>query len=501
MFCGIIEASKEVSMMKCKPVLVSLLLLLAACVPTPEQEIVVNKADGRLEELIAATAPAVTYERMPEPSALPDAKAKDAPVPKSEPENTLRAALGAPEHVRDSAEGTIFGGTLQVSIDADVEIPNAANVPVYTAQVRTFSPGERERITKYLFGEGPYFAFNPERSQKAMWQHTIDEYLKRIGNCDDRAYGEDFPYAEYRESNEFNLNGVLKHAADLPEPGPMQPWSGSFSDERTVIADADNRYLAFADGELILFDEVGENAVYHDGHAPKTDEERAIMQAAEEQFAQISGERYAAAGICFDNELFLKYHNLSVEDFPPEQYTVSLIRTVNGIPCYPYSAYHGSDTGMDAAGVSFQYDDPVLPERVEVLMKNGSIAAISWTCITETVRVENENVALLPFSEILAAFKRQIFRSIYLDAPENGETPVNCMVIERICLSYMKVKKKDAPKERYLLPVWDFLGYDYNPAYPHAESDLIGTKAWFSEKSLLTVNAIDGSILDRDAGY
>ena len=30
--------------------------------------------------------------------------------------------------------------------------------------------------------------------------------------------------------------------------------------------------------------------------------------------------------------------------------------------------------------------------------------------------------------------------------------------------------------ERYLLPVWDFMGYCYNPQYSHTEADLIGTK-------------------------
>ena len=53
--------------------------------------------------------------------------------------------------------------------------------------------------------------------------------------------------------------------------------------------------------------------------------------------------------------------------------------------------------------------------------------------------------------------------------------------------------------ERYLLPVWDFMGYDYNDEIDN--SSQIGHKAWFSAQSLLTINAIDGSIIDRDAGY
>jgi hypothetical protein len=47
----------------------------------------------------------------------------------------------------------------------------------------------------------------------------------------------------------------------------------------------------------------------------------------------------------------------------------------------------------------------------------------------------------------------------------------------------------------WLLPVWDFRGYiqrEYN-------GDSIPD--WFDHYTLLTVNAVDGSIIDRDLGY
>ncbi len=58
---------------------------------------------------------------------------------------------------------------------------------------------------------------------------------------------------------------------------------------------------------------------------------------------------------------------------------------------------------------------------------------------------------------------------------------------------------KPPADERYLLPVWDFMGYTYNARDP--EKNLPGTLAWFSGQSLLTISAVDGSIIDRDRGY
>ena len=488
------------------------LLFLVACVPTPSEEVVVGKAEGRLENLIAESHPVEVYavESAPQDSAAP-VPTEAGTVP-NEPaptvsdadgelpaENTLRAALGAPGHTADAVSGKVYGGTLNVNIDAEVEVPNVAAVPVYTVRVKTFTPEERERITKRLLGEGPYYKFNPDLSRKVAEKRAIEETTQKIADCDNRIYGENYDYESARWMHEQNLQQYLKSYAELPEPGPMEPWAGSFDSEKTAIADAENRYLAFSDGSMWLHDQAFSSPHSFGGHPAETPEQQAAMDIAEKTLNEVMGETFTAATITYDKDLFMKNLGLSAQDFPPSEYSVGLLRTAAGIPCYPYSAYHGSDTALEAAGVSQDYDDPVLPEQVEVLVRDGEMVALNWYNAIEFVRTENENVALLPFEQILDIFKKQIFRSIYLDKAENGEW-TETMVIERICLSYMKVRKKDAPTERYLLPVWDFMGYTYNEALDDA-SQMLGHKVWFSGQSLLTINAIDGSIIDREAGY
>ena len=478
------------------------LMLLAACQPTPEQEIVFNKGDGTIEDVIESK-PVMDYA-IQSPSAGAEQSAAEEPADE-QPEaavNTLADAIGAPDRCTDAFENKVYGGTLKVEIDADVEIPNVSKVPVYTVHVKTFTPEERERITKLLLGDGPYWNFNRALADRTMWKRTIEEQTQRLDEIDSRAYGEDFDYESMRFVTESNLNQYLKGYAELPEPGPSEPWTGSFSADRTVVSDEENRCLAISRDEIFFYDEAQSEPMMFGGRAPENAEEERAVQAAEALFAELAGAQYRATGITYDDDSFQKRYGLAQETDPHKAYSVKLVRMVDGIPCYPYSAFHGSDTAQQAAGFSQDYDSPMIPEHCDVLVQNGKVAAIQWYNAFAVAGTENENVALLPFDDVLNVFRQQIFRLIYLDSAEGVEPEsVEQMVVTRICLSYMKVKKKDAPNEQYLLPVWDFMEYTYNPQYSHTEADLIGTKEWFSGQSLLTISAVDGSIIDRNAGY
>lgn len=473
-------------------------LVLLACMPTPEQDVVINKVEGYLEETIAETTPVPVYATAQTDSAQPDG----APLASDAPAVTLRSILNAPEHCVDSAEGKVFGGTLQVQIDADVEVPNVSAVPVFTVREKLFSAEEKARMTKLVLGDGPYCNFNLERYYKDSDKANIDEELKRIQELDDRIFGENFPYDEYRKGYEHNLNNYLESYNSLPEPGPMQPWTGSFNAEHLAVADENNNTVSFDKGAFYLHNSVSDSTIaFNAKRMPETDEERQAADAAVAVYSSLSEIPFRVTGIVGDSEGFNELYE-GVAKRPIEQYSVSLAPVFADIPAYSYSAYHGSDTGQQAAGVlSDDYDNPVRPMYVDALVENGKVVALNWYNVYEIVGTENENVTLLPFETVLEKFKKQVYYSIYFDPPEAGEPEgTMVMVVEQIRLSYMRVKKPDSD-ECYLLPVWDFMGYDYNPAYKHDAHDLIGTKSWFSHQSLLTINAIDGSIIDRNKGY
>lgn len=61
----------------------------------------------------------------------------------------------------------------------------------------------------------------------------------------------------------------------------------------------------------------------------------------------------------------------------------------------------------------------------------------------------------------------------------------------------MRVKEQNAEGSGLIIPVWDFFGSYYRSDDPE------GTTPQGSDgyESLLTINAIDGSIIDRSSGY
>ena len=64
--------------------------------------------------------------------------------------------------------------------------------------------------------------------------------------------------------------------------------------------------------------------------------------------------------------------------------------------------------------------------------------------------------------------------------------------MNRVHLGLMRIKAKDTRGEGLLIPVWDFWGTRDFPA---------DSGEYVDEQILLTVNAIDGTVIDRDLGY
>ena len=125
-------------------------------------------------------------------------------------------------------------------------------------------------------------------------------------------------------------------------------------------------------------------------------------------------------------------------------------------------------------------------------MYKGEIYQIRWKNPSRLVKVDNESVKILPWEEIQEIFERQIG---YMMTPdEEGHEmfwwrPSN-VKIERITLGLGKVLMKDT-NEYKLIPVWNFFGRD------NSNSDMDDAE----EKCYVTINALDGTIMDRNVMY
>lgn len=88
-------------------------------------------------------------------------------------------------------------------------------------------------------------------------------------------------------------------------------------------------------------------------------------------------------------------------------------------------------------------------------------------------------------------------------ASENDESVISkTLIIDRCSLGLAKVAQKNSDKYM-LIPVWDFFGYiTYEYVAGIAETDENNEITYRqAEYSFLTINAIDGSVIDRNLGY
>ena len=110
---------------------------------------------------------------------------------------------------------------------------------------------------------------------------------------------------------------------------------------------------------------------------------------------------------------------------------------------------------------------------------------------------KTENLNLLPFSEIMKTYEKMM---VVTNADNMEYEKSRVYDIDRIVLGYARIYEPSTdPHTGLLVPVWDFFGsrkvegdYDGN-----SYSDITDYPNW----SFLTINAVDGSIIDRDLGY
>lgn len=126
------------------------------------------------------------------------------------------------------------------------------------------------------------------------------------------------------------------------------------------------------------------------------------------------------------------------------------------------------------------YSKKIWPtECVEFRVNDDGIIGFSYNTPIEITDTVVEKSSLKSFEEIKDIFETMV---VVTNAKENMETVLN---VNRVVLGYSRISEKDSFDTGLLVPVWEFqnIGKD-------------GTR-----ETILTINAIDGSVIDRTLGY
>ena len=438
------------------PVVLLSILLLAACQPTPTEEAVVNKGDGTLETVIHSE-----------------------PQMSAEAAQTVQDALGVPETVQRTISGPVYGGTLHVAVDAAVHMPQVSRVPVLRAGHLRLSEGDKRRIAETLTGRTVFFETDPLGRDR--WLNVAEQYRDALDALAKRPYGPEADYdsleAEYNDA----LQRVLSYYNEF-KPGTMEPWTGTWSDGEIVpfTEGGESVYICTDGGERCCIQYDATEANPRGNKAPITAD--AARRLVEDALALLGNSHYEIVAVQpADQGLRDRFHSATGVD--DGSYRITLRPQYEGIPVYDWNSYYGSDTAAQQAGLSVAQRP--MKESLGAEVRGGQLIILSWLDPLEVLGVENENVTLLPFERVMEIFEKQVFMNVYLSG---GEATVK---VTDVYFSYRCVKIKDSD-QYYLLPAWDFVGYD----------TLIAGKGLVKWRdSILSVNAVDGSILNDLLGY
>lgn len=329
-------------------------------------------------------------------------------------------------------------GRTHIYVAMTVEVPEADAFPIYAVEPHAFTMEETTHAANVLLGEGNW--------RQMDWTDAVVEDGPRYLASE---YAGDLGISYDCFLEDGNHRSLLTHYAILKA---LPDWYPS-------------NFLSYSLGELQFGRNIG------------TEEEAIAL--ADRLIAQIAPGMHLES---IDPEKDGKYMSGRTGNSAGDDYGYRLYyaREVNGIRITPVY-----QQGAEAAGEVF---NPVLPyEHLWIDVGEKGIFGVWWEYPIEVTDRLAEDCELLPFETIL-----DIFGTIAPLTIQRYEYEANNnLYIDRAVLGYMCLQERGKPDHYQLVPVWDFFG-----------ERTIGPERYdLHNWAYLTVNAIDGTVIDRNYGY
>ncbi len=489
--------------------------LAAGCQKTPEKPIVREKG-------------ALSTENYKEADPAPESKS-----------NALSQRLQVPEKYEASRTGN--GGSYQLNCNADVYVPDVDKIAIYKVGQKPFDQEWINTVTNAFFGDAPIY------DGDAYFQTTKAEAQERLNQLKAwQAEGNLDPFGLIASARE---NGMENPEETFSLAQSIASWEEVYNSapetiEKTVITPAFGAQQQYADrgdgyfsGAVELDDAVysyrlretlsapmdiricrienGDSSMianwtpsmYDSGDAPANPSAPSREKAEEmagitpEQAVEIADEYMETLGL---GNFSAKTADLSLKtqqsedsliptteiSFPDAGYMVSYTRDVDGFPVTDEMDMGGGLESMESTVEPWCY------ERIEFYVNKDGLQRADIFNLYELEEEQVSNVEILSFPEIADIFEEMasIHFSDYT-APDSIKVNVS-----KATLGYMRIYDPGADSRHGLLvPVWDFFGVqDVHYVYDGEANDhTIG----YPRMSILTINAADGTVIDRSLGY
>ena len=176
-------------------------------------------------------------------------------------------------------------------------------------------------------------------------------------------------------------------------------------------------------------------------------------------------------------------------------YELQYVRCVNGFPISWTPIRGGAVPENESYSGTWHYEVITLDYT-----KDGLVYFYWESPHTEPV-LQVEDTQLMPFDQIADIFAKMIMvknSDVQVANERNGFDTVRNYDITKVKLGLMRIKAKGSFDKGLLVPVWDFWGEERWESDSPLVQEVSGEEP---SKIILTINAIDGSMIDRELGY
>ena len=176
-------------------------------------------------------------------------------------------------------------------------------------------------------------------------------------------------------------------------------------------------------------------------------------------------------------------------------YELQYVRCLNGLPI-SYTSIPGS-----ASPENESFSGAWMVEFITIDITADGLKCFQWFSPHTEPVPEVEDTKLLPFDDIEEVFEKMIMvknSDIQYVNERNGFTTTRIFHIDKVRLGLMRLRSKGNIEQAVLVPVWDFWGTE---SWEYDGWDNYGYSGEITNEVILTVNAVDGSLIDRQLGY
>lgn len=464
-------------------VIVSLLIstnMLSGCAKTPGTPVVRPKGEHAMEH----------YK-----------EAENLVVPGEKSETLLQTRLGIPKHYKNEVSDTT--GKLNVFTDADLIIPEVETVPAIYVKRHESDQEDIDAITRALFGTADVYDLHKKIEEQRSYEtapekrelskltapyvfkeELIDPWMPETGSV-----GKVYSVVRAADGNSYQYHLTKE------KNGSLGIWAKKIDSEGGLAEGASYLWFEYDSMKLLYSWVPDENAVN-----PGIAKEEA-QKLADEKVAALNLQEMQIASSGIVLELRLGYSGRPQEkDMTDIGYVFHYTRQPAGIPVtYTVIPGGGKEDGMNSETVPWAY------ESLDIYVTSDGIDEIRFANQYDIGERKVENLELLPFSDIMAIYEKMMLiqnADVLTDKREEGKDigeplQVKNFYVNKITFGYTRIYDPQSDDSTGLLvPVWDFFG-TYELSYDGENMISVNDV----DKSFMTINAVDGTLIDRWLGY